>query len=74
MLCVLSAVREGDDLEEDLSGHGEAVGDDGLLVWRFALPAVQLQAPAARQQALTVHLRGGDAGKLTGCRGKQALR
>lgn len=55
-------------LEEDLSCHGEAVGDDGLFIRRFALPAVQLQAAAAGQQALTVHLRRGHAGELTGCR------
>lgn len=29
-------------LEEDLGRHGEAMGDDGLLVRRFALPTVQL--------------------------------
>lgn len=58
------------DLEKDLGGHGEAVGDDGLLIWRFTLPAVQLQTPAAGQQALTVHLRGGNTGELTSCGGR----
>ena len=29
-------------LEEDLSGHGEAVGDVGLFIWGLALPAVEL--------------------------------
>lgn len=54
-------------LEEDLGGHGESVGDDGLFIWRFALPAVQLQAAAAGQQTLPVHLRRGHARELTGC-------
>lgn len=55
-------------LEEDLSCHGEAVGDDGLFIWGFALPAVQLQAAAAGQQALPVHLRRGHTRELTSCR------
>lgn len=55
-------------LEKDLSRHGEAVGNDGLLIWRFAFPTVQLQTAAAGQQTLTVHLRGGHAGELTSCR------
>lgn len=54
-------------LEEDLGRHGEAVGDDWLLVWRLPLPAVQLQAAAAGQQALAVHLRGRHAGELARC-------
>lgn len=54
-------------LEEDLRRHGEAMGDDGLLVWRFALPTVQLQAAAAGQQTLTIHLRRGHARELTSC-------
>lgn len=33
------------------------MGDDGLLVWRTTLPAVQLYTTAARQQALTIHFR-----------------
>lgn len=48
--------RDDPDLKGDLSGHGEAVGDVGLLVLRPALPAVQLHAPAAGQQHLPVHL------------------
>lgn len=54
-------------LEEDLSCHGETVGDDWLLIWRLSFPAVQLQAAAARQQTLAVHLRGRDARKLASC-------
>lgn len=54
-------------LEEDLSRHGEAVGNDGLFIWGFALPAVQLQAAAPGQQALSVHLGRGHARELTGC-------
>ena len=56
-------------LEEDLSGHGEAVGDVGLFIWGLALPAVELQTPAAREQALAVHLWGGHARELAGWRG-----
>lgn len=55
-------------LEEDLSRHGEAVGNDGLFIWRFALPAVQLQTAAAGQQTLAVHLRRGHARELTSCK------
>lgn len=54
-------------LEEDLSCHGETVGDDWLLIWRLSFPAVQLQAAAAGQQTLAVHLRGRDARKLASC-------
>ena len=43
-------------LERYLSGHGEPVGDVGLLIWRSALPAVQLDAATAGQQHLSVHL------------------
>lgn len=49
------------NLEQDLSGHGEAVSNDGLFIWRFTLPAVQLQAAAAGEQTLAVHLWGGHA-------------
>lgn len=55
-------------LEEDLSCHGEAVSNDGLFIWRFAFPAVQLQTAAAGQQTLTVHLWRGQARQLTSCR------
>lgn len=55
-------------LEEDLSCHGEAVGNDGLFIWRFALPAVKFQTAAAGQQTLAVHLRRGHARELTSCR------
>lgn len=44
------------NLEQDLSGHGEAVSNDGLFIWRFTLPAVQLKAAAAGEQTLAVHL------------------
>lgn len=54
-------------LEEDLSRHGEAVGNDGLFIWGLALPAVQLQAAAPGQQTLSVHLRRGHAGELASC-------
>lgn len=54
-------------LEEDLSCHGETVGDDWLLIWRLSFPAVQLQAAAAGQQTLAVHFRGRDARKLASC-------
>lgn len=54
-------------LEEDLSCHGETVGDDWLLIWRLPFPTVQLQAAAAGQQTLAVHLRGRDAGELASC-------
>lgn len=54
-------------LEKDLSCHGETVGDDWLLIWRLSFPAVQLQAAAAGQQTLAVHLRGRDARKLASC-------
>lgn len=54
-------------LEEDLSRHGEAVGNDGLFIRRLALPAVQLQAAAPGQQTLSVHLRRGHAGELASC-------
>lgn len=47
----------GTDLEQDLSCHGEAVGDDWLFIRRFALPAVELQTAAAGEETLTVHLR-----------------
>lgn len=46
-------------LEVDISGHGEAMGDDRLLVGRLPLPAVQLHAAAACQQHLAVHLSRG---------------
>lgn len=55
-------------LEEDLGCHGEAVGDDGLLLRGAALPAVQLHAAAAAQQRLPVHLRRGNARELTSWR------
>lgn len=55
-------------LKQDFSCHGEAVGNDGLFIWRFALPTVQLQTAAAGQQTLTVHLRRRHAGELTSCR------
>lgn len=55
-------------LEEDLSCHGEAVGDDWLLIWWFSFPTVQLQAAAAGQQTLAVHLRGRNARELTSCK------
>lgn len=55
-------------LEEDLSRHGEAVGNYGLFIWRFALPAVQLQTAAAGQQTLAVHLRRRHARELTSCK------
>lgn len=42
--------------EGDLGGHGEPMGDVGLLLWRAALPAVQLYAATACQQHLSVHL------------------
>lgn len=55
-------------LEEDLSCHGEAVGDDGLLVRGPAFPAVQLHAAAAGQQRLAVHFGRGRPRKLPSCR------
>lgn len=54
-------------LEEDLSRHGEAMGNDGFFIRGFALPAVQLQAAAPGQQTLSVHLRRGHAGELASC-------
>lgn len=36
--------------------HGEAVSDDGLLLRGATFPAVQLDAAAARQKNLLVHL------------------
>lgn len=54
-------------LEEDLSCHGEAMGNDGLFIRGFALPAVQLQAAAPGQQTLSVHLRRRHARELTSC-------
>lgn len=54
-------------LEEDLSCHGETVGDDWLLIWRLPFPAVQLQTAAAGQQTLAVHLRGRNARELASC-------
>lgn len=59
------------NLEQDLSGHGEAVSNDGLFIWRFTLPAVQLQAAAAGEQTLAVHLWGGHARELTSCTGRE---
>lgn len=53
------------DLKEDLSGHGEAMCNDGLFIWRFPLPAVQLQTAAASQKTLTVHLWRGNSRELT---------
>lgn len=55
-------------LEEYLSRHGEAVGNDGLFIRGFALPAVQLQAAAPGQQTLSVHLRRRHARELASCR------
>ena len=55
----------GGHLEGDLCGHGEAVGDEGLLVGRPPLPAVQFDAAAAAQQHLAVHLHRGAARQLT---------
>lgn len=37
------------DFEDDVGTHGEAVGDDWLLVGSFAVPAVQFHTPAAGQ-------------------------
>lgn len=55
-------------LEEDLRCHGEAVGDDGLLLRGPAFPAVQLHAAAAGQQRLAVHFGRGRPRKLPSCR------
>lgn len=48
--------QKGANLKGDLSGHGEPMGDVGLLVLRPALPAVQLDTATASQQHLPVHL------------------
>lgn len=52
-------------LEGDFWGHGEAVCDDGFLLRRTPLPAVQLHTAAARQQRLPIHLHRGVTRKLT---------
>lgn len=61
--------RKVDDchLKGDLSGHGEAVGDVGLLVLWPALPAVQLYTATAGQQHLPVHFHRRQTGQLTHC-------
>ena len=44
-----------DYLEGDFRAHCSPVGDDGLVVGVFAVPAVELDAAAARKQNLYIH-------------------
>ena len=55
------------NLEGDLRCHGEAVGNDRLFFCGASLPAVQLDATAARKQDLLVHLHRGAPRKLASC-------
>lgn len=57
--------RRDSNLEGDLSGHGEPVGDVGLFFLGSALPAVQLYAATACQQHLPVHLHWRQTSQLT---------
>lgn len=52
-------------LKRDLGGHGKSVGDVGLLIWKSALPAVQLDAATAGEKNLSVHLHRRQTGQLT---------
>lgn len=57
--------------------HGETVSDDGLFFCGATFPAVQLNAAAAWQKNLLVHLHRRVPGKLASCtpqRNKQHLR
>lgn len=47
--------------------HGETVGDDGLFLCCATFPAVQLNAAAAWQKNLLVHLHWRVPGKLASC-------
>ncbi len=54
-------------LEADFGAHGEAVRDDRLLVSALAVPAVELDAAAPRQQRLAVQLDRRLARQLVAC-------
>lgn len=55
-------------LEGYFGGHGEAVGDDWLLLCGPSFPAVQLHTATTRQEDLSIHLHRRVSSQLASCK------